>query len=86
MKTLIIAAAVIAAGATGAAAQYGPWARGAHPYEQRHHNVCQEKAHRLHDYERRALRDGRLSNGERQSIAVLQRDLDRTCGRYRYRG
>ena len=86
MKTLIIAAGLIAAGATGASAQHGPWSRDAHPYQQRHHAVCQEKAFRLHQYERRAYADGRLSKGERQSIAVLQRDLDQTCGRYRHRG
>jgi hypothetical protein len=86
MKSLIIAAGVIAAGASAASAQYAPHHRDHHPYHARHHNVCQEKAIRLHDYERRAARDGRVDRRERETIHALQRDLDRTCGRYRHRG
>lgn len=86
MKALMIAAGLIAVTATGASAQYAPWSRDAHPYPQRHHASCQQKAHRLHDYERRAARDGRVDRHERETIRALERDLDRTCGRYRFRG
>ena len=87
MKSLVLAAGLLALGASTASAQYAPYARDMHPYAQRHHNVCQMKAMRLHGYEQRALRnDGRLDRRERETIRALQRDLDRTCGRYRHRG
>ena len=86
MKTLIAAAGLLAIGATAASAQYAPWKKDLFPYEARHHSVCQMKAQRLHGYERRAASDGRLSGRERETIRVLQRDLDRTCGRFRWRG
>lgn len=62
------------------------WRRDNFPYEQRRHSVCQEKARRLYIFERRAEADGRLSGSERSTMRDLQRDLDRTCGRFRYRG
>jgi hypothetical protein len=86
MKAMIIAAGFIAAGASVASAQYAPHHRDHHPYHARYHSVCQEKAIRLHDYERRAARDGRVDRREREVIHALQRDLDNTCGRYRHRG
>ena len=86
MKTLIIAAGLIAAGAGAASAQYAPHHRDHHPYHARHHSTCQEKAIRLHSYERRAGRDGHIDRHERHVIHELQRDLDRTCGRYRHHG
>ena len=86
MKSLIIAAGLIAAGASAASAQYSGYSRDIHPYAQRHHATCQEKSIRLHDYERRAARDGHIDRHERHVIHELQRDLDRTCGRYRHRG
>ena len=88
MKALIIAAGLVVVGATSAAAQYAPqtWAKGSHPYAQRNHSVCQDKAIRLHKYEHRAASDGVLTRAERQTIVALKRDLDRTCGRYRWRG
>jgi hypothetical protein len=76
MKTLIAAAALLAVGATTASAQFAPHRPGYHPYE----------AQRLHDFERRAARDGRIDRSERQIIRDLERDLDRSCGRYRHRG
>jgi hypothetical protein len=113
MKALIIAATLLAAGATAASAQRGPdfgrdrdrvpdrrpgvsitigqlppppvWRRDFHPYDQRRHSVCQEKSRRLYIFERRAEADGRLSFWERRTVSDLQRDLDRTCGRFRYR-
>ena len=57
-----------------------------HPYPMRVHNVCQEKAHRLHEYEKHAAADGRIDRRERETIRLLQRDLDRTCRRYRFHG
>ncbi len=88
MKSLILAAGVILIGATAASAQFAPrpWARGDHPYEQRFHASCQEKAWRLNGFERRAGRDGRLDRRERMIMRDLQRDLDRSCGRFRWRG
>ena len=86
MKSLIVAAGILLAGATSASAQHGPWSQGNHPYAQRHLSVCQDKAFRLHNFERRAASDGRISYNERQTIFSLKRDLDRTCGRYRWRG
>ena len=86
MKTLALAFGIVALGASAASAQYAPYTRGTHPYEARHHRVCQEKAIRLHGYERRAASDGRVSHREREIIRSLQRDLDRTCGRYRHHG
>jgi len=86
MKTLIAAAGLLAVGATTASAQFAPHNPGIHPYELRYHSVCQEKAMRLHNYELRAARDGRIDHRERDVIRALERDLDRTCGRYRYHG
>ena len=86
MKTLIAAAALLAIGATTASAQYAPHRADIHPYAARHHSVCQSKAIRLHDYERRAARDGRVDRRERETIRALERDLDSTCGRFRHRG
>jgi Spy/CpxP family protein refolding chaperone len=97
MKFLVLAASLLAVGASSASAQYGGggygggghggWNRDIHPYAQRHHSVCQSKAIRLHQYEDRALRnDGRLDRRERATIEALKNDLDRTCGRHRHRG
>ena len=88
MKSVIIAAGMLALAATSASAQYAhkPWSKEGHPYAQRHHSVCQDKAIRLHRYENRASSDGVLTRSERQNIVALKRDLDRTCGRYRWRG
>lgn len=86
MKSLMLASALLVAGGTAASAQYAPWSSGAHPYAQRHHHACQEKAHRLFSYERRAASDGRISHSEREVIRALKHDLDRTCGGYRHRG
>jgi len=88
MKTVLAAAGLLLVGATAASAQFAPppWARGDHPYEQRHHRECQDKAYRLHSYERRAASDGRISPRERDIIRALERDLRRTCGGFRWRG
>jgi hypothetical protein len=88
MKRAILAATLLAVGATAASAQFGPprpWSRDQHPYAERRHTVCQEKAIRLHDFDRRALADGRLSWRERRIHDALKRDLDRTCGGFRHR-
>lgn len=84
MKALLIAAGLVVAGTAVASAD--PWDRGRHPYARHHHGVCQDKAHRLHAFERRASSDGRLSHRERDIMRALERDLDSTCGRYRWRG
>lgn len=84
MKKLLIAAGLLTIGTTIASAE--PWHRDRHPYEERHHAMCQDKAHRLHDFERRAARDGHVDHREREIIRELERDLDRSCGRYRWHG
>jgi hypothetical protein len=87
MKLLIVAVGLIALGATSASAQRaGGWNQSEHPYAQRNHGVCQSKAMQLHNFERRASADGRVSRSERATIASLQRDLNRTCGGFRHRG
>lgn len=87
MKAVIIAAGVVVLGATSAFAQYAPrpWSFGEYPYERRHHRICQEKAWRLHDFERRAAADGRVTKDERRIAEGLRRDLERTCGGFRWR-
>lgn len=85
MKSVLIAVGLLVVGVTGASAQYGGWQRGVHPYEARHHSVCQDKAQRLHSYERRAASDGRLSWRERRIVDSLRSDLRRTCGGWRHR-
>lgn len=84
MKAFLLAAGMVVAGTSFASAE--PWHRDRFPYEERHHAVCQEKAHRLWEYEHRAKADGHLSHREREIIRELEFDLDRTCGRYRWRG
>ena len=62
------------------------WRQGFHPYARQHHGDCHRKAWRLHRFEAYARSDGRLSKDERRLIEGLRHDLDRTCGRYRWRG
>ena len=62
------------------------WRQGHHPYARQHHADCHRKAWRLHRFESYARSDGRLSKDERRLIEGLRYDLDRTCGRYRWRG
>jgi hypothetical protein len=61
------------------------WTRDEHPYQARHHRECQEKSHRLHSFERHAADDGYISGRERRIIRELRRDLDDTCGGFRWR-
>jgi hypothetical protein len=85
MKYALLAASLLALGASASTASAQGWNRDSHPYAQRNHGVCQSKAIRLNQYENRALRnDGRLDRRERATIESLKNDLDRTCGRYRY--
>jgi hypothetical protein len=100
MKSFVIAAGILALGATAANAQYYsykrepwvkeykivPWHKEHFPYAERHHKVCHLKAWRLWNYERKAVRDGKLSFNERWIIRGLKRDLDYTCGKWRWRG
>lgn len=96
----LIAACAAAAPASAQGVRVGPggvtvyapigsvptWRRDMYPYESRHHDRCQRKAHRLHWFERRAAADGRLSWWERREISSLRRDLDATCRGWRWRG
>lgn len=81
MKSLVIAAGLIGLTATTAMAD-----RWNYPYERRHHTFCQEKAHQLHRYEHRAGADGRYSRREIVIMDSLRRDLNRTCGGWRWKG
>lgn len=87
MARIILAAGMLALTTATAVAQPHPsWERGRYPYAREHHGICIDKARRLHGFERRAAADGRLSHRERQIIFELRRDLDLTCGRFRWRG
>jgi hypothetical protein len=86
MKYAILAASLLALGASASTASAQGWNRDTHPYAQRHHNVCQSKAIRLHDFERRSARDGIITPSERRTIRALEADLARTCGGHRHRG
>ncbi len=97
MKKLAIAAGLLVVGAASVSAQsitfrIGPqptaprWERNAFPYESRYHSNCQRKAWRLSQFERAAASDGRIGPRERREIITLQADLDRSCGRFRWRG
>lgn len=97
IKKLGLTLGLLVVGVTAAAAQsvtfrVGPppqapsWSQGAHPYARRNHDVCHRKAWRLREYERHAASDGRIGGRERREIESLRYDLDRTCGRYRWRG
>ena len=46
----------------------------------RSHDWCLDKARRLHDFERLAASDGRVSKDERRIIENLRYDLQRSCG------
>ena len=59
MRAFILATATLALAATTASAQ--SWSRERFPYAERFHAMCQEKAHRLYEFERRSGADGRLS-------------------------
>jgi hypothetical protein len=86
MKYAILAASLLALGASASTASAQGWNRDSHPYAQRNHNVCQSKAIRLHDFERRSARDGIITPSERRTIRALESDLARTCGGFRHRG
>ncbi len=88
MKILLAAAGLLAITASSASAQFAvrPYIPGQYPYEARHHRVCEEKAFRLHQFERRAAFDGRVDRRERRIIEDLERDLRVTCGGHRFRG
>jgi hypothetical protein len=58
---------------------------GAFPYAARHHDTCQRKSWRLRWFEQRAAADGVLTWSERRERSALLRDLDRTCGGWRWR-
>ncbi len=94
---LALAAALLVAGVASASAQsltfrigpqpsFGVWNPGAYPYARDRHDVCQRKAWRLREFDRHAAADGRISRSERREHDELRADLDRSCGRYRWRG
>ena len=87
MKKIVIASGLLALFTGAANAQPVPsWEKDKYPYAKKHHAVCIDKSRRLHGYEARAKADGKLTRSERNRMAALQRDLDRTCGKYRWRG
>ena len=96
MKKLILAAALLALGATQVSAQYGgpppgpPGPPGRYAPQPPHREPdwrhaqsrgwCEEKARRLHDFESRMTRDGRVSRDERRIAENLREDLRHSCG------
>jgi hypothetical protein len=96
MKLAILAASLLAFGATAVSAQgrYAPpplptapvWSKDSHSYPQSRHRTCQQKAWNLHNYEKRAASDGRVDRRERDIIRGLERDLNSSCGRHRWNG
>ena len=85
MKTLIAAAALLAVGASVASAQDGRWRRDFYPYEERHHQHCQDLARQVWAMER-DVAAGRSSHNERITLINRKTELDRRCGGWRYRG
>lgn len=81
-----VAAALLVVGTAAASAQPAPWTKEAYPYAKKYHSACQDKVGRLRAFEARARADGKLTQRERDTMRTLERDLDRTCGRYRMRG
>ena len=79
MKKLILASALLALGAVEASAQWGAPPPGAWRHSQPY-NWCAEKAHRLHEFEFRMTRDGRISRDEARIAESLRFDLQRHCG------
>jgi hypothetical protein len=65
------------ADAQGYRERYYEGRRWEHP---RPYGWCREKARRLHEYEYRASRDGRLSTNEKITIGLLRSDLQNSCG------
>ncbi len=63
--------------AQGYRERYYEGRRWEHP---RPYGWCREKAQRLHEYEYRASRDGRLSTNEKITIGLLRSDLQNSCG------
>jgi hypothetical protein len=84
LKLLAVTAALVTLGSVAASAD--PYERGRFPYQARHHDVCQDKAQRLHRFENRASADGRIDRREARIADELRRDLRRTCGGFRWRG
>ena len=92
MKLLALTAAIVTLGSVTASAE--PWDRDRHERvehgrylnQERRHDVCQEKAERLHQFQHRASSDGRLDFRERRIIERLRHDLHETCGGNRWHG
>jgi hypothetical protein len=61
------------------------WRPSFHPYPAPRHSICQRKAWRLHWFDQNARADGFYSRWERTERRILLRDLDATCGRFRWR-
>ena len=83
MKTTILAVGLLAAGMAAASAQAYQYSRGAFPYDERHHAVCQKKAEQLKVLEHRGKGGAPLSAHEVRTVTLLKKDLDRGCGGYR---
>ncbi len=86
MKNLVLAASLLSVAGLSVAgpASAEGWHKDRHPYARHHHEMCQDKAHRLHTFEMRARADGHLSHRERDIMRALANDLDASCGRFRW--
>ena len=76
MKYILIAAGVLALGTSAVSAQ-----RMERMDERRGMGRCNEARAEIRDFERRAMRDGRMSQGERARLGQLRRQADRACRR-----
>jgi hypothetical protein len=101
MKKLLAAAVVAATLAPGAstpaeaqslnftirapAAPVVVYRPGYHTYAPARHSECQRKSWRLSWFDRNARSDGYYSRWERTERRQLVNDLDRSCGRWRWR-
>lgn len=86
MKLLIAAVGFLTLGVSAASAQYAyrPYLRSEHPYEERHHSFCQERARQVYAMER-VIAEGRSDHKFRERFSSLATDMRARCGRYRYR-
>jgi hypothetical protein len=83
MKSLLIAAGVLALGITTASAEEWHF-----PYKREHHEHCQALGHRLHELERdlgHAEHEHRRHEIKEQ-IEHTAHELDHDCGGWRWRG
>ena len=76
MKYILIAAGILALATSAVSAQ-----RMERMDERRGMGGCNEKRAEVRDFERRAMRDRRMTQGERARLDQLRRQANRACRR-----